>query len=150
MVLGAINHIAITVSKLEQALPFYQPVLTFLGYRNTENYPGVTIWESRTTGSAVNLWEAKPELASDLHKLHAPGIHHLAFNADSPEQIDEFYQLLLDIQAKILEPPAEYDYAPGYYAVFFTDPDGIKLELTHIPGFKAVKLKKRSVRSSKT
>lgn len=134
MVLGAINHIAVTVSNLDKSLRFYQPILRFLGYRNTENYPGVAIWESDTTGSAVNLWEALPELASYVHKLYAPGLHHLAFNADSPEQVDEFHKLLLEIGANILEPPAEYDYAPGYYAVFFTDPDGIKLELAHIPG----------------
>ena len=35
----------------------------------------------------------------------------------------------------ILDPPREYPhYVPGYYAVFFADPDGIKLELVHIPG----------------
>ena len=48
-------------------------------------------------------------------------------------RVDEFYELLLEIGAEILEPPRSYDYAPGYYAVFFTDPDGIKLELVHIP-----------------
>ena len=136
MVLGAINHVALTVSNLDKSLKFYQPILTFLGYKNTENYPGVAIWESETTGSAVNLWQAKPELVSYAHKLYAPGLHHLAFNADSPAQIDRFYQLLLQIDAKILNPPAEYDYAPGYYAVFFTDPDGLKLELAHVPGLK--------------
>ncbi len=136
MVLGAINHVALTVSNLDKSLKFYQPILTFLGYKNTENYPGVAIWESETTGSAVNLWAAKPEFASYDHKLYAPGLHHLAFNADSPAQIDRFYQLLLQIDAKILNPPAEYDYAPGYYAVFFTDPDGLKLELAHVPGLK--------------
>ena len=136
MVLGAINHVALTVSNLDKSLKFYQPILTFLGYKNTENYPGVAIWESETTASAVNLWEAKPELASYVHKLYAPGLDHLAFNADSRVQIDRFYQLLLQIDAKILNSPAEYDYAPGYYAVFFTDPDGLKLELAHLPGLK--------------
>ena len=30
--------------------------------------------------------------------------------------------------------PREYDYTPGYYAVFLHDPDGIKLEIVHRPG----------------
>jgi predicted lactoylglutathione lyase len=34
---------------------------------------------------------------------------------------------------KVTDPPKEYDYLPGYYAVFFTDPDGLKLELVHVP-----------------
>ena len=29
--------------------------------------------------------------------------------------------------------PREYDYIPGYFAVFFYDPDGIKLEIVHVP-----------------
>jgi catechol 2,3-dioxygenase-like lactoylglutathione lyase family enzyme len=39
---------------------------------------------------------------------------------------------LLEQRVEILDPPAEYDYLPGYYALYFLDPDGIKLELTHI------------------
>jgi hypothetical protein len=35
--------------------------------------------------------------------------------------------------ANFESPPKEYDYVPGYYAVFFHDPDGIKLELVHVP-----------------
>jgi hypothetical protein len=35
----------------------------------------------------------------------------------------------------ILDAPREYpEYVPGYYAVFFTDPDGIKLEAVYLPG----------------
>ena len=36
---------------------------------------------------------------------------------------------------RILDAPAEYDYTPGYYALFVADPDGIKLELVHEPRF---------------
>ena len=58
-----------------------------------------------------------------------PGIHHLALRAKSREDVDELYRVLLKIKAEILEVPREYpEYEPGYYAVFFLDPDGIKLE----------------------
>ena len=136
MVLGAINHVAIAVSNLPSSINFYTPILEFLGYKNTENYPEVAIWESGQAGCAINLWQAKPELLSHLHKMYAPGLHHLAFNADSSAQVNEFYQLLLNNNVNVLEPPSEYNYAPGYYAVFFIDLDGIKLELAHIPGLK--------------
>ena len=39
----------------------------------------------------------------------------------------------VEIGATILDPPAEYGYTPGYYAVFFADPDGIKLEVVFEP-----------------
>jgi len=35
--------------------------------------------------------------------------------------------------ATILDAPAEYPYSPGYFAVYFTDPDGLKFEFAHAP-----------------
>jgi glyoxylase I family protein len=59
------------------------------------------------------------------------GVHHVAFFADSRELVDERAAWLRDRGAEIESGPAEYDYTPGYYAVFFYDPDGIKLEIVH-------------------
>ena len=44
---------------------------------------------------------------------------------------------LRDQGAEIESGPEEYAYLPGYYAVFFYDPDGMKLEIVHIPGLAA-------------
>ena len=49
------------------------------------------------------------------------------------EEVDAFFAFLVENDLAILDPPAEYDYAPGYYAVFFADPDGMKLELVYEP-----------------
>ena len=44
------------------------------------------------------------------------------------------HALLLRIGATVLDAPAEYpQYGAGYYAVFFSDPDGLKLEFVHAP-----------------
>ncbi|HIK54064.1 MAG TPA: VOC family protein [Synechococcales cyanobacterium M55_K2018_004] len=62
------------------------------------------------------------------------GLYHVAFCAESQEQVDALYDLLLAMGANIVEAPAPYDhYAPGYYGVFFTDPDGIRMEVVHMP-----------------
>ncbi len=45
--------------------------------------------------------------------------------------VDERARWLLAEGVTIESGPAEYDYSPGYYAVFFYDPDGIKLEIVH-------------------
>jgi predicted lactoylglutathione lyase len=47
--------------------------------------------------------------------------------------VDSLYELLKEIGAQILDPPAEYPYFPGYYAVYFNDPDGVKLEFVFWP-----------------
>jgi hypothetical protein len=41
--------------------------------------------------------------------------------------------MLLENDVNVLDPPADYSYEPGYYAVFFSDPDGMKLEFVHVP-----------------
>ena len=54
--------------------------------------------------------------------------------AASRSDVDGLHEVLIEIGATILDAPAEYpDYARGYYAVFFADPDGLKLELVHMP-----------------
>ena len=45
------------------------------------------------------------------------------------------HSLLKEIRAMILDPPAEYPYSPGYYAVCFTDPDALKFEFAHSPTY---------------
>lgn len=133
---GAINHIALTVTDLEAANYFFAPILGFLGYERAEDHSGLTMWVSGTTGTALNLWQASPELAGHRHKRYAPGLHHIAFNAAARTEVDDFHSLLDAVGARVLDPPAEYDYAPGYYAVFFEGPDGMKFELAHIPGLE--------------
>jgi hypothetical protein len=61
--------------------------------------------------------------------------HHLCLDVPSREIVDERAQWLREHGAQIGSGPAEYDYTPGYYAVFFYDPDGIKLERLHRPTY---------------
>jgi predicted lactoylglutathione lyase len=59
-------------------------------------------------------------------------LHHLAFHARSRAAVRRAHRLAVALGATILEPPAEYPaYGAGYYALFFLDPDGIKLEIVH-------------------
>ena len=65
---------------------------------------------------------------------HSPGLHHLAFGAPTREDVDRVHRDLVALGVKILDPPVQYDeYGIGYYAVFFADPDGIKLEYVYTP-----------------
>ena len=70
------------------------------------------------------------------HDRYAPGLHHLAWRAGSRDDIDRFYSLLRSIGAQVLDPPADYpqyNAGRGYYAVFFADRDGLKLEYVWTP-----------------
>ena len=64
-------------------------------------------------------------------------IHHLAFEADSRDEVDDRAAWVRTQGVEIESGPQEYAYIPGYYATFFYDPDGLKLEIVHIPGLVA-------------
>ena len=59
---------------------------------------------------------------------------YYAFTAPTRDAVDRLYEKLEAAEVPIFDPPADYPhYAPGYYAVFFADPDGIKLEYVFTP-----------------
>ena len=81
-------------------------------------------------GDSISLRAAQSDIP---HDRYAVGVHHIALAVDSREVVDERAEWLRSVGASIESGPEEYDYSPGYYAVFFYDPDGIKLELVHDP-----------------
>jgi glyoxylase I family protein len=136
MLRGSLSHLDLTVTDLKSSVEFYERVLLRLGYRRLDEAgAGAPCWGiSDAAGGffTIALKPARPG-SRTTHDRYAPGLHHLAFHADSREDVDVFHGFLVDIGAAILDPPAEYGYTPGYYAVFFADPDGIKLEVVFEP-----------------
>ncbi len=68
----------------------------------------------------------------DVHRRKPGSLHHLAFKASSSAEIDELYPKIVEAGAEIVEPPQYYpQHGEAYYALFFKDPSGIKLEIMH-------------------
>lgn len=134
---GDIHHFDLTVTDPERSRPFYEAVLGFMGYRIVDQYDkGFDIDLVDETGlvASIAILRAHGENAARAHDRYAPGLHHLAWNAESRDDVDAMYALLRRIGATILDPPADYPrYGAGYYAVFFADPDGLKLEYVFKP-----------------
>jgi glyoxylase I family protein len=135
---GGIDHLDLVVSDEARSLSFYRGLLRPLGYVREGVIAGergerVTYLNRVTGGGSVSIRQRQ----SDAHPLpydrYAVGIHHIAFAAPSRTAVDERAAWLTGQGATIESGPEEYEYAPGYYAVFFYDPDGIKLELVHQP-----------------
>jgi glyoxylase I family protein len=134
---SGVHHVDLVVSSIERSLPFYRDLLAPLGFHRiseVEGERGETIWYLSGPGSTVGLREAQTEGGYDRYRV---GLHHLAFEASSRAAVDERAEWLRSQGAEIESGPEEYAYMPGYYAVFFYDPDGIKLELVHVPGLAA-------------
>lgn len=137
---AAIHHLDLNASDLDRSGRFYDAVLTHIGFRRADlSAPGDTSgfdWAAPSGSgrpTTIGIYPAKSSgRAADRH---APGIHHLALSARSREDVDRLYRKLLELDAVILDPPRDYPkYEPGYYAVFFLDPDGLKLEYVFTPG----------------
>ena len=137
---GSLNHVRITVTDIPRATNFYDPLLAYLGYRQEKADEQRVAW-SQPDG--IGGWrkfivsKASEESRHKGHDRYAPGLHHVGFNVASRAEVDEFHRLLLSRDVEVLDAPAFYDYQPGYYAVYFADPDGIKLEVVHIPPIAA-------------
>ena len=140
MARGSISHIALTVSDLERSSAFYNQVFEFIGFKRVE--VPESIQEAMKTrlkawvgpGYSISIRPSKGEFAHRLHDRTAPGFNHLAFSAEDRSHVEKLYELLNQMGATVLDPPAEYPYSPGYFAVYFTDPDGLKFEFAYSPG----------------
>jgi glyoxylase I family protein len=133
-----VHHVDLVVSSIERSLPFYSALLGPLGYHRVgevEGERGETIWYLSGPGTAIGLREAQSE--SQEYDRYRIGLHHIAFEAESRAEIDERAAWLATQDVEIESEPQEYTYMPGYYAVFFYDPDGLKLEIVHVPGLVA-------------
>ena len=131
---GAVHHIDLTVIDLATSTPFYDKVLGFLGYRRTRNDAVGSNWELRESGRLICEVDIRPARSGRARDRYTAGLHHLAWHADSRADVDRLHDLLLGMDARILDAPADYpQYGAGYYAVFFADPDGLKLEFVHWP-----------------
>ena len=62
------------------------------------------------------------------------GLHHLCFRARERADVDELHAFVKELGANIVRAPREDSWAPGYYSMLFEDPDGIRLEINHVPG----------------
>jgi catechol 2,3-dioxygenase-like lactoylglutathione lyase family enzyme len=131
---GAVHHIDLTVGDLDRSDAFYGKVLAFLGYRRVRGDSTGIDWDLRISGNLVCSIGLKPARSDRVHDRYSAGLHHLAWHAASREDVDRLHEVLLGTGAHILDAPAEYpDYGAGYYALFFADPDGLKLEFVHWP-----------------
>jgi glyoxylase I family protein len=133
-----IHHLDLVVSSIQRSLPFYTQLLGPLGFHTVsevEGERGETIWYIAGPGTAVGLREALSD--SEPYDRYRVGLHHLAFEADSRAQVDERAEWIRSQKMELESEPQEYTYIPGYYAVFFYDPDGLKLEIVHVPGLVA-------------
>ena len=125
-----IDHIYIAVSDLERSELFYDRVLLgALGFRKNKfslgGDPHVQYF-NRHFGYVL-----RPSRTQVAHDSYAPGLHHFCLRVDSASEVAAVSAQLRSNGIEASEAKLCTQYAPDYWATFFTDPDGVRLEVTN-------------------
>ena len=127
-----LHHIAFSAKDLVRSGNFYDVVFKPLGYIRHITSEDLCAWNG--SSPEILIYKCKPDQSERAHQTYDPGIHHVAFEVTDRDVVDDVYKRLLEVDAEVLDKPKEYPhYCKGYYAVFFLDPDGIKLEVAVTP-----------------
>jgi catechol 2,3-dioxygenase-like lactoylglutathione lyase family enzyme len=133
MILG-LGHVDLVCRDVEQSLAFYAQVLGPLGLQEPALFEGERgeqihyLRFPRPLSGSLGLRQA---LEEQEFELYAPGFHHLALTVETREDVDAAHAAAVAAGAEILHPPRAWpQYHPLYYATFFLDPDGFRIEIS--------------------
>src|SRR5262245_42242120 len=120
-----IDHLVLSVGDFARSKDFYDKLLGFLGFKLKYEYEDMAGWSNKKT----LFWIAAGDAQGRRRKYRKGdiGFHHYAFELSSRTDVDNLGAFLVKNGMAVLDPPGEY-YDDKYYAVYFADPDGMKLE----------------------
>ena len=132
-----IHHLDLVVTNVERSKRFYSGLLRLLGWSGVlelEGERGERIWYLQAQDTWIGLRQKQSDAHAVPYDRYAVGLHHVAFEAASREAVDSCWEWVLRQGTATESAPKEFPhYVEGYYAAFFYDPDGIKLEVVHEP-----------------
>jgi glyoxylase I family protein len=123
-----IDHIYITVSDIDRAERFYDGVMGLLDFRKgTRPIAGEKHCHYFNQLMQYSIRPARPSMPG--HDPYSPGLHHLCFRVDDNAAVEAAARGLTALGVSATEPRYYPEYGDDYYATFFSDPDGIRLEI---------------------
>lgn len=123
-----LHHLELFVSNLGKTIEFWEWFLTELGYEQYQKWDSGISWKYGET--YIVFMQTKERFKDISYHRSRVGLNHLAFHAKSQKHVDEITEKLISTGINILykekHPLAG---GPQHYAVYFEDPDRIKVEL---------------------
>ena len=139
-----IDHLVIRVFDYAKSKAFYGRLFEFLGFEVSDEYADAIGWTNGRTRFWIGPADAKRK--QKKYRVGDVGFHHYALQLRSRKDVDALQVFLQDLGARIVDPAGEY--YDDYYAVFFLDPDGLKLEGMKY-GERRAKAKARAIKKRK-
>src|SRR3569623_30173 len=133
MEINGVAHTFITVGDFEAARAFYRQLLPFLGLKEVADSPDTYYCVGGRTGFAIRRQDPT-HAGARYEQFRVGSLHHHCWRLRDRAEVEAVHDFLVAIGAKIVHGPQEDQYAPGYYSVLLEDPDGIRLEVNHVPG----------------
>ncbi len=132
-----VYHFQINVSDKRVSFPFYKELLGLLEYKVIFE-KGVVLGMGNGT---TDLWliETPNEFKKNGFHRKNTGLNHISFGVETKELVDEFVEKFVKPNklTPLYKSAREFsEYEKGYYAVYFEDPDRVKIEVTYKPKFK--------------
>jgi catechol 2,3-dioxygenase-like lactoylglutathione lyase family enzyme len=121
-----IDHLVLSVGDLARSRDFYAKVLGFLNFKLTYDGGGFVGWSNGKTLFWIAAADAQGRKRK--HRKGDIGFHHYAFELASRKAVDDLGAFLQRHGLDVADPPGTYNGDDQYYAVFFHDPDGMRLE----------------------
>jgi glyoxylase I family protein len=122
-----LDHLYLAVRDLAVSEAFYDRVMGLLDFRKGTS--PVAGEPHRHYYNRVLQITLRPARARSAHDPYAPGLHHLCLRVATQSDVDRAAHGLREAGIAASEPALRPEYDPDYYATFFTDPDGIRLEV---------------------
>lgn len=131
--LVGLGHVDLVCRDLERSLAFYAAVFGSLGLQEPvlfDGERGESIHYLRFPRPGSGSLGLRQALEEQEFVLYAPGLHHVAFAVQSPDDVDAAHAAAVAAGAEILHAPRLFpQYHPDFYATFFRDPDGFRIEV---------------------
>jgi len=124
----AVDHIYVAVSGIDRSERFYDAVMGLLGFR--KGTKPINNERHLHYFNPVTQYTIRPARAgAPLHDPYSPGLHHSCFRVPTSADVDAAAKALRQAGIGATNPKFYPEYASDYYATFFSDPDGIRLEI---------------------
>jgi catechol 2,3-dioxygenase-like lactoylglutathione lyase family enzyme len=117
------DHIDLRVPDLAQVTDFYRKLLPALGFKKDLTIPGWLQYYAEGEGATAFFGITES-------RSHVPNENRIAFWAGSTTEVNDIARVVREIRARNIEGP-DYNESPAYYAVFFEDPAGNRLEVCY-------------------